>query len=364
MSIIIIGAGGHGLSLAYHLYKKGISDIVLIEKNRIGYGSSGRNASRFRYHFNSKENVNFAIDGIRFLVQESKEMKYNPLLFKSGYLWLLDNKNMDIFRKLDTMWSSLGVRGKFMDCSNFDFLKYGEICYFAPQDGSFHHDYILYSYFEVIKDKIKIIYDEVEKILADSKVRGVKLKSNKTINGDIVAVTAGAWSSLLINDIPIYPEKKEIYITEDIKFKVKPLVIDTNHEIYLSQTLKGEIIGGIEDKKEFSFYPFTISLENTIKFLKGVRNLIKGTEGIGILRGWSGYYEMTPDHSHIMGYSNNWPDGLYIDAGYSGHGMMFSPFSGKIMADLIADNIKSKYISIFSPDRFQNSQLIQENMVI
>ncbi len=132
----------------------------------------------------------------------------------------------------------------------------------------------------------------------------------------------------------------------------------------MSQTLKGEIIGGIEDKRDFLFYPFTISIENTVKFLKGVRNLIKGAEGIGILRGWSGYYEMTPDHSHIMGYSNSWPDGLYIDAGYSGHGMMFSPFSGKIMADLIADNIKSKFIRIFSPDRFKNNQLVQENMVI
>ncbi|ARM75983.1 NAD(P)/FAD-dependent oxidoreductase [Acidianus manzaensis] len=368
--MIIIGAGSHGLSLAYHLFKKDISNITIIEQKRIGYGSSGRNASRYRYHFYSKDNIEFAIEGIKYLYKEAKDLEYNPLLYRTGYLWLLDDKYVETFRKLDSLWEKYNIKGKFINCNEFEYLKKDGLCYFAPQDGAFHHDYINYSYYEKIRDKYNIIISKASKIhVENNRIKGVILEDGTEIKDDTVVVTAGAWSGEIFKtmniNLPIYPDKKEIYITEDIKFKIKPLIIDFNDRIYFSQTLKGEIIGGVEDEAEKTqFQHFSISLQNTIHFLKSIRNLIKDIDGIGIMRGWSGYYEMTPDHSHVMGYSNSWPEGLYVDAGYSGHGMMFAPFSGHIMADLIADNRKSKFIDIFSPERFQKKKLIDEKMVI
>ncbi|NON63394.1 FAD-binding oxidoreductase, partial [Acidianus sp. RZ1] len=140
--MIIIGAGGHGLSLAYHLKEKGISEVTIIESHRVGYGSSGRNASRYRYHFYNKDNVRFALDGINYLKRIKNKLKYNPFIYTTGYLWLLDERNKELFKSLDSMWKSFGIGGKFMDCSNFGFLKREGECYFAPQDGAFHHDYI------------------------------------------------------------------------------------------------------------------------------------------------------------------------------------------------------------------------------
>ncbi len=367
--MIIIGAGSHGLSLAYHLIKKGINNIILIEQNRIGYGSSGRNASRYRYHFYAKENIEFALEGIKYLISQRREFKYNPLIYKTGYLWLLDNENLiQNFRKLHSLWSSYSIGGKFLECKEFKFLKIDATCYFAPQDGAFHHDYILYSYYDEIKDKVNIKYGKVTKILQNNgKITGVQFESGEEIKDDTVIVTAGAWSGELLKtiniDLPIYPDRKEIFITEDVKFKVKPLVIDFKRQIYFSHTLKGEIIGGIE-KEDIGFKDFSVSFIDSIEYLKRLREVVKGIDGIGMLRGWSGYYEMTPDHSHVMGYDNEWPEGLYIDAGYSGHGMMFAPYSGKILADLIADNKKSRFIQLFSPNRFKEEKLIGENMVI
>ncbi len=362
--IIIVGAGGHGLSLAYHLHKKGVKDIIIIEKKRIGYGSSSRNAGRFRYHFYSRENVEYALEAIKYLEESSKELRYNPLLYKPGYLWILSERYIEYFRKLHSLWASLGVGGKFMECSEFDFLKADGQCYFAPQDGAFHHDYILYSYYEEIRGHVKVINKEVMGVEGKDNVRGVITSDRALIEGDQVVITAGAWSSQILPGLPVFPERKQIFITEDMKYKVKPLVINVEENVYFSQTLKGEIIGGVESTTERGFLPFTTSLEEALSFLKAVRKHVRGAEGIGILRGWSGYYEMTPDHSHIMGYSENWPEGLYVDAGYSGHGMMFAPFSGKIMADLIADGRKSRFFDIFSPDRFQKNRPIREEMVI
>ncbi|MBP1357681.1 MAG: FAD-binding oxidoreductase [Sulfolobus sp.] len=366
--ILIVGAGAHGLSLAYHLKKKGVKDVAIVEMKRIGYGSSSRNAARFRYHFYSKENVEFAKKAIPYLIHHSKDLFLNPTLHTTGYLWILrSEKQIETMKRLDTLWNGLGVGGKFVNCKEIKFLNFDGECYFAPQDGSFHHDYIIYSYYKEIKDAYQIVYDKVSSIMTQNgKVKGVRLSSGKTLEGDKVVITAGAWSGELLHSLNlpsyIYPERKEIFITEPIKYFIKPLVID--NEVYFSQTLKGEIIGGTETNSEKGFLPFSNSFSEMLKFITRLKSLTKKIDGIGILRGWSGYYEMTPDHSHLMGYGETWPEGLYIDAGYSGHGMMFAPYAGKIMADLISDDKKDPAISIFSPDRFEKNKLVLENLVI
>ncbi|AHC51138.1 FAD-dependent oxidoreductase [Sulfolobus acidocaldarius SUSAZ] len=368
--IIIVGAGSHGLSLAYHLYKEGIKDVSIIEAKNVGYGSSSRNASRYRYHFNSKENIEFAKSAIPYLWSQYKELILNVFMFNTGYLWILrTDEEIRTINKLDSIWREEGISGKFIRCNEFEFLKFDGECYFAPQNGSFHHDYLLYSYYLKIKDKYQFIYREADKIIIEnSRVKGVKLSTGEVVNGDTVVITAGAWSGELMKknnfNVPIFPEKKEIFITESLRYMVKPLVIDETNQVYFSHTLKGEIIGGTSTPHEYGFYEFSNSIQELSKFLRGVRSLVKGAEGIGIMRGWSGYYEMTPDNSHIMGFSNEWPEGLYIDAGYSGHGMMFSPYSGKILSKLILDGYVDNQITRFSPDRFKEGKLIGEKLVI
>jgi Glycine/D-amino acid oxidases (deaminating) len=367
LRVVILGAGGHGLSLAYHLVKKGINDISMVEAKRINYGSSGRNAGRYRYHFYTKENVEFAKEGIPYLLKLCKDLPLNPLCMKTGYLWILDDeKSKDVISRAHSLWSSEGVGGKFLPCNDFDFLKIEEECYLAPQDGSFHHDYLSLGMYEAIKDHVKVIIGEAMRLkVSGGKIVGVEVNGS-TIPADVVAVTLGAWTGHFMKrngiEVPVEPEKKEIFVTEDLKFRVKPLTI--SKRIYFSHTLKGEIIGGVEDEVPRGFGELDISVERSLSFTRTLRSLVKGAEGIRILRGWSGYYEMTPDHSHIMGFSDSWPDGLYVDAGYSGHGMMFSPYSGKIMADLIADGVKNKFTKIFSPQRFEENKLIDERMVI
>ncbi len=286
---------------------------------------------------------------------------------KTGYLWILeDERALEAMKRNDSLWKSLGVGGKFMDCSEFDYLKSDGQCYLAPQDGSFHHDYLTFGLYEEIKGQVTMITGEADKLLfSGGKVRGVRVKEN-VIDADAVVVTLGAWSGKFMAQngirLPIEPEKKKFFITEDLKYRVKPLVITS--KVYFSHTLKGEILGGVEDKRERGFLDFDVSYERLSIFLKDVRRLVKGAEGIRVLRGWGGYYEMTPDHSHVMGFSSTWPEGLYVDAGYSGHGMMFSPYSGKLMADLIADGVKSRFIDVFGPERFEKNRLVDERMVI
>jgi|ECHvirMinimDraft_2_1075157.scaffolds.fasta_scaffold03408_1 sarcosine oxidase subunit beta len=365
--IAIIGAGSHGISLAYHLALKDVKDVVLIESKRVNYGSSSRNLSRFRYNFYNRNNVEFALEAIPYAERLARKLPLNPLFYRTGYLWLLPESLLETYERLDEMWRSYGVGGEFLSCDSFSFLKdVKSHCYFVPRNGAFHHDYLVYGMWTEVKGKYRLVKARATRIIADSKVRGVELEGSK-VEADTVIVTAGAWTSPLLRingiDVPITPERKEAYITESLSFKVRPLVIDLGSGVYFSQTLKGEIIGGTEESMG-GFIELGTSLPHLLKFLTGVRRLVRGIEGIGILRSWSGYYEMTPDHSHVMGRSDEWPEGLFLDAGYSGHGIMFSPYAGKLMADLVADQRSHRFFEVFSPSRFKGGKPITETLVI
>jgi sarcosine oxidase subunit beta len=366
--IVIVGAGAHGLSAAYHLLKRGVRDVTIVEATRVGYGSSSRNVSRYRVYFNDRKNLKYAQEAMRFFSAESKRLNLNPMFYRTGYLWVLGNTVPEGFRRSSSLWDSEGLGGKYLECDQFPFLKTGlGNCYYGPIAGSFHHDYVTLSYYMEVKGTHRFMKGEVTKILASSgKVKGL-LVNGVELQADQVLVTAGAWSSNVLSSpdlsIPVTPERKEAYITEDVKFRVKPLVIDLGTGVYFSHTLKGEIIGGV-DKGVSGFVDFSTSLSNMMSYLRRLRELVKGIDGIGILRGWSGFYEMTPDRSHVMGFDPQWPEGLFVDAGYSGHGMMMAPLSGELMAKMITEGKVDPLAAPFTPERFRTHKLLQESMVI
>ncbi|BBG25109.1 D-amino acid dehydrogenase [Sulfuracidifex tepidarius] len=361
MHFVVLGAGAHGLSLAYHLLKEG-EKVTVVEKGEVSHGSSGRNAGRYRYHFFSRENVEFAKEAIPYLLSMCKKLPLNPVCMKTGYLWT----ETEGVRKLDPMWRAEGVGGKFVECSEFPFMKggEGEECYYAPQDGSFHHDYIsLGLYLEIKRMGGEFVRGEAKELVKrQGKVVGVKVEDH-VVGGDAVAVTLGAWTGEFMRrngiDVPITPEKRELFLTEGVKFRVKPLVIGRG--FYFSQTLKGELIGGIDSPE--SSLTLDTSLVNSLSFISHVRKVVKGLEGVRLLRSWSGYYEITPDRSHVMGFDPSWPENLFVDAGYSGHGMMFSLYAGKVISDFMLGR-RNKFVEIFSPSRFQRHVTVDERMVI
>ena len=58
--VVIVGGGGHGLSIAYHLATRhGITDVAVLERGYIGSGNSGRNTTVIRANYGIPEAVRF-----------------------------------------------------------------------------------------------------------------------------------------------------------------------------------------------------------------------------------------------------------------------------------------------------------------
>jgi sarcosine oxidase subunit beta len=80
-------------------------------------------------------------------------------------------------------------------------------------------------------------------------------------------------------------------------------------------------------------------------------------------RAWAGLYEMTPDHHPVLGASP--VSGLFFATGFSGHGVMHSPATGKILADLILKGSTDLIdATLLDYARFAEGRLIEETAVL
>ena len=107
-----------------------------------------------------------------------------------------------------------------------------------------------------------------------------------------------------------------------------------------------------------------VSLKWLIATAKTLARLLKAGRHLRILRAWSGTYNMSPDHSHLLGRDSEWPEGLYVATGFSGHGLMMAPYSGELLARLIAEDKEDRFLRVFSPERFREGRLIREGLII
>ncbi|MCE4598915.1 MAG: FAD-binding oxidoreductase [Desulfurococcales archaeon] len=380
VGIIVVGGGAAGVGVAFGLASLGYTDVVVLERGYIGYGSSTRNAGRFRVHFFSKENTVFAAKSREIILEIAKKARINPVIVPGGYLWLFEDEGM--FKRFiefnEHVWKPLGYPVRLLGIDDlserYPYLNVEGLVGSAlgVENGSYHHDYLLlaqavYAYERGVRFIEGAHVDEV--IVEAGRVKGVRVRGHGTVYADNVVIAAGAWSKELVSkigiDIPAHPQRKSLLVTEPYKFMIEPLVIFFEEHGYIGQTLKGEIIAskGYPGEPRDSDYS-KIEFKWLVETSRLVAERLKGGSRLRPMRIWSGAYYVTPDHSHILGRDDEWPEGLYINTGYSGHGMMMAPYAGILLARLIVDGIEHEDLKPFKPTRFKEGKLIHEGLVI
>lgn len=380
-STAIVGGGVVGLSLAMNLAmleEKG-DNICLFESKYLGYGSSLRNAGRYRVHFGDERNLEFAIKSSEYLEELTKITGMNALFTRTGYLWIAsDEQSYKTLKAANSLFKKWKVPLEEIPPEDlyrkYPYLRKREEIiagFFGKQNGSIHPDSVIFG-LEKMSRKLGV------KIFENSPVEEVEVNNERIVSivskgvrvsTERVVLANGAWMKIIANtlglNIPIEPIRKEIAITEPFSFKISPFVVDSSLHMYFSQTLKGEIIGSTTLGKEPRDL---VEFENSFLWLKTyAQRLIKALKGasmLRIIRIWSGYYEMTPDRSHIMGRSKDWPEELYAVGGFSGHGFMLGPFAGKLMAEYLSLGKMNRLMIPYSPDRFKEGKTLKETFVI
>jgi len=364
--IVIIGGGISGLSTAYNLAAMGMRDIVLIEKGFLMSGSTGRCGAGVRMQWGTE--MNCAINEILDF-EDDTEFK------QGGYLLMaITEKEVDQFKKNIELQHSMGIPSVMMTPREaLDIVPELNIdgilaCTFCHKDGHANPFKTMQAYAEAAKRHGVEIYTYTEAIgidVEEGKVKGVQT-NNGYISTEKIVIAAGAWSKhvgeLAGCDVPVRPERHQILVTEPVNPILGPMIMSFAGNIYLQQEPGGEFIMGFgkdepPEHKTTSTWEFVETMcQKAIHYLPYMKN-------VRIVRQWAGLYEMSPDAQPILGKAEE-TEGVYLATGFSGHGFMFGPITGQLMAEYILGRPTTLPIDKLDVGRFKRGELIFEPAVV
>jgi len=376
--IVVIGGGVMGASCAYHLALAGVPDVVLLEKEPyFGQGATGRCAGGVRYQFATEVNVRLSIASLAMLERFKEDTGQDPLYRKCGYLFVLtDPKDLPTFQTNVRMQQGLGVGTEWL--SGDDVRRLVPMMHFADAvAGTYHAKDGLADPNSVVMGYIEAGRRSGARALTEVEVTGIALRGDAvaavetqagTIACEHVIDAAGPWAGVVGKmagfAIPIVPVRRQMLTTTPLPQLPKdfPFTIDFAQSLYFHREGEG-ILTGMSNPAEDAGFDQSIDTEWEIVAMQAASERMPMLEGAGRLSHWAGLYEVTPDAHPILGAAP--VEGLWIVAGFSGHGFMHGPISGKLMAEFILEG-RSRTVDVSMLDlaRFDEGRLIREYNVV
>ncbi len=98
-----------GCSIAYHLASKGVRDIVLVERDSLGSGSTGRSSGIIRMHYSTEINTRLAWESFETLRNFDEIVGGNGGWVKTGFMIIVGPDEVDGLKKNIVLHQSVGV---------------------------------------------------------------------------------------------------------------------------------------------------------------------------------------------------------------------------------------------------------------
>jgi sarcosine oxidase subunit beta len=375
---IIIGGGVMGASTAYHLTQKGMRNVLLLEKDEFfGLGATGRCAGGIRYQFATEVNIELSKASLPLLERFKEEMDQDIDHNQCGYLFLLNNekdvkqfeRNVALQHKMgiETEWLSSGEVRQRLPQMQLEDIRAAT---FHGRDGLCDPNSVVMGY---IKQATKLGATcltgiEVTGIIPDKgRVKSVETNQG-TVSSPLVLNAAGPWSALIGTmagiDIPVTPVRRQMLTTNPLPDIPEdfPMVIDFEQSLYFHCEGEG-LLTGMSNPGQSPGYDQDVDEDWQLVNLEKAIERMPMLERAGLQSNWAGLYEVTPDAHPIYGTTDL--EGFYVVGGFSGHGFMHGPISGKLMSEIMFDgNFQTVDVSMLDLKRFEENRLIQEYNVI
>ena len=386
--IIIIGSGVVGASVAYHLMKRGIKDVLILEREaEQGNGSTGKATGGVRAQFETAINVNLSLYSIDFFANWEFDCGYEP----RGYLFFATDENQfDYLKRNVEVQKSLGVK----NVEIADAKTIAEICPILNVSdvvgGSFGKNDGFINPLAVMNGFTKKALENGAKIEFDTQVLSIETKREKVkaivtnkgvIECENVVLCSGAWARELAQtagvDLPVMPQKRQIvWAQSQRKLPANmPMVIDIGTGFHFrpardfndaSANLKNnEVLFAYPDSAEKPSFDTNFDesfIEKVYAKAEHRSPFLYETQPI-LEKCRAGLYENTPDHHAILGGCD--VSGLYFANGFSGHGVMHSPATGRALSEIILDGRANFLdVSCLSLARFAKGELLHETAFI
>jgi sarcosine oxidase subunit beta len=389
--VVIIGGGCMGASVAYHLSRLGITNVVLIEREpALGTGSTGRNAGGVRHQFSQEANVRLSIESIRLFERFEDEVGAPIDFHQDGYLFLVSRPDhADAFRRNIEMQRRLGVA--------VDWLNPAEIADRAP---GVHLDGVIGATFcarDGICDPNGVTMGFAQAaqragvdIRRRTDVTGIRVDGGRVVGVDtdrgpldtrIVVNAAGPWAGVVGAMagivVPVEPLRRHIFIAKPPAVggwasggpggtaaapDSRLMVIDFESTFYFHRE-GANLLFGMGDPDERPGFDVTVNWQVLERITPVAAGRLPALSDVAIARAWAGLYEMAPDANPIIGPVAGL-EGFYVLAGFSGHGFQHAPAAGRLLADVIAGRDPQFDLRPFAFERFAGGPVSGEGNVV
>jgi len=389
--VVIIGGGCMGASVAYHLTRRSITDVVLVEREKLlATGSTGRNAGGVRHQFSNEANIKLSLESIRLLERFADEVGQSIDFHQDGYLFLLSSPaSVDVFRRNVALHRSLGVDVEWLDAADALRLAPGLdatgviAATFCARDGIADPNGVTMGFAKAAQAAGAAIERDTE--VVSLRVDSGRIAAVETTRGTIetraVVNAAGPHARAIGRmaglDVPVDPIRRHIFIAssnpepknaeprtnnpEPGTRKPEPdwphsriMVIDFDTTFYFHREGAG-LLFGMGDPDETPTFDMTVQWDFLPKVIDVAVRRLPALADASVSHAWAGLYEMTADGNPIVGPARE-VGGLFLVNGFSGHGFQHSPAAGRIVADLIAGRDPAFDVTPFALERFARAK--------
>jgi sarcosine oxidase subunit beta len=379
--VVLIGGGIVGSSIAYHLVAAGCKNVLVLERESAqGKGSTGKSMGGVRAQFSTPVNIQMSLYSIPFYASFEERLGYPCDYRPQGYLFCATNGKQSAYLRANyekqvamglqnvRLLSGDEIRGMFPQLRGDDIVG-GSFC---STDGFVDPYSAMVGFMTWASDHGAVLWK-------NATVTGITRKNGTfeivttrdSISTRTVVDCAGAWAAGIAKmvgvDLPVEPLRRMLVPTEpfDEFPHTAPMIIDMSNGFHFRPESLGFLLAW-NDPEETPGYKTDFENGFIEKILTRAADRVPVFENLAVnpKRAWAGLYEMTPDHHPILGPSPEVP-GFFFANGFSGHGVMHAPATGKVLSDLILTGSTSLIdATLLNFSRFAEGRTIHESAVL
>ena len=352
---VIIGGGVMGASVLYNLAARGVRSPILLERDTLGAGSTGRSSGAVRMHYSTEVNARLAWESLRVFRNWADTVggDGDPAFVRTGYMVFAPAREADGFRRNIQMQRRVGIDTRevgWMEARELaPAFRLAEDESFAWEDQSGHADpsgtaLAFVSRARELGAKIALEAPVSEIVVDGGRVSAVRTE-RETYATDTAVIATGPWTSRFLRhlgiSLPLTPTRHEVILIRRSETGVghHPGGGDMANLIYFRPEADNLTLVGNGNREEEAD-PDTYNQRADMDFVQDVwgrlANRIPGIEDGQLAHGYAGLYTTTPDLHPVIDRVDG-IDGLYICTGFSGHGFKLAPAVGVCMAQLMLD---------------------------
>jgi sarcosine oxidase subunit beta len=356
--VVIVGGGLEGTAIAWALARRGVTDVVVCERDTVGSGGTGKSSGIVRCHYGVSSLAAMANAGLELFENAAEILGEDVGFCQTGYVVGVGEQNVDALRASLANQRAVGVQTEEIDRDEVarlwpaadlsDFAAFG-----WESRGGYGDAYQTAQAFAAAarRDGVRIRQGTTvtQLVVEGERVAGVCLADGSTIAAGTVVVAAGPWSVPLLAahgiELPVAVHREAIVLLEPgAELGTVPVFSDLVSLQYIRMEGAGQLLFGNSDlstpEPADPDHYLNRATEDFLEMaVEKISHRFPGLENASIASTYAGCYDVTPDFNPVI--SETAVEHLLVAAGFSGHGFKISPAVGRLVADLVVDGKSS-----------------------